>query len=86
MPYETPPADRTELKARLLEHADLVIVALIEGLAAAGSEYTWNSETIENLLSPIERVTVDELGIPGVGESGENGENTEFWREVGGYE
>jgi len=86
MQYTTPPADHAELKQRLLDNADAVMEALIDGLAACGSEDDWDSETIENLLNPIDGYLREQLAVPGVGSNGPDDVNTKFWCEVGGYD
>lgn len=78
----TIPANRTELHALLMAHAEDVVDAVIDALAAAGSQPEWDSETIEIVLGRIEDVTREQLGVPGCGSSGPGGSWTEFWQMI----
>lgn len=69
---------REHLKARLLENPAALADRVIDALTAAGAYPDWDSETIENVLTPLQGYVVD-LGFPPVGSEGPDGEYTEFW-------
>ena len=76
---------REALEILLAEHASEVIEAVIDGIAAAGSTPEWDSETIEYVMSPLQRL-FEELDVPNPGSSGDEDANTKYWAEVGGYD
>jgi len=76
---------REQLQLLLADHAGEVIEAVIDGIAAAGSNPEWDSETIEHVVRPIQRL-FKELDIPNPGSVGREDENLKYWCEVGGYD
>lgn len=76
---------RDALKTQLMQHAGEFIDAVIDGLAAAGSQGEWDSETVEYVVAPMQTL-LEEWKIPIVGEPGLEDENTKYWCEVGGYD
>lgn len=76
---------REQLRMQLAEHSGEVIEAFIDALAFAGAQPDWDSGTIEGVLGELEEVTRP-LGIPGVGNTGDEDEALKFWCEVGGYD
>jgi hypothetical protein len=76
---------REQLQLLLADHAGEVIEAVIDGIAAAGSTPEWDSETIEYVMSPLQRL-FEQLSVPNPGSAGVEDENTKYWCEVGGYD
>lgn len=51
---------------------------IVEMALSAGTETRWDDETIEHVLTPLER-TFRDLGIPGVGNTGEDEDARKYW-------
>ena len=76
---------RELLHAQLMEHAGELIDGVITGMAAAGSQGDWDSETIEYVIEPVQRL-FEQWGIPLVDDPGAEDVNTKYWCEIGGYD
>lgn len=72
---------RTEVAALLATDPTALAEAVTIALIAAGSEWEWNSQTMEYVLSPLQNLAVS-LGLPEVGSCGDDDENLAFWNDV----
>lgn len=78
------PIDRAELEGRLLALGSTrLISAVIDGLAAAGGEDEWDSETIELVLAPFRQI-VKAVGMPWVGSTAGGIDELNAWRRMDG--
>lgn len=75
------PRNRVQLKAMLLRDPNTLAEAVIEGLAAAGGQPEWDSETIENVLRPFQKI-VSDMQMPWVGSTADDYEKANAWRKM----
>jgi hypothetical protein len=69
-------------KQRLISlGADALADLILDSLTPAGAISEWDSETIEEVLSPYEAV-LKKLDLPWIGDTGSNDNSWKFWAEI----